>query len=117
MNRKPAPRPLAAAPRRPPSVHPTQRRRSSAVYPVYAQPQEGGAEHGERTEMSFERRAELYERIATLRSETFDLLGRLRGPAYGDASEELRMLSAHLQGVANQLGAVEALVAVAPEAA
>ena len=63
--------------------------------------------------MNFDRTNELYVRVATLRSETFELLGRLRGPSFG--TPELALVSDRLQGVANQLGSVETLMA-APEA-
>lgn len=65
--------------------------------------------------MTFDRTNELYTRVATLRSETFDVLGRLRDPGF--TSPQLALVSDRLQGVANQLGAIETLMVAAPEAA
>lgn len=55
--------------------------------------------------MTFDRTHDLMDRVATLRSDTFELLGRMRGSVF--TSVELALLSDRLQGVANELGAVE----------
>jgi hypothetical protein len=59
--------------------------------------------------MTFDRTHDLYERVTTLRSETFELLGRMRTPGF--TTPDLALVSDRLQGIANQLGAVETLVA------
>lgn len=64
--------------------------------------------------MNFDRTTDLYERVAMLRSETFELLGRMRTPGF--TTPQLALVSDRLQGVANQLGAVESLMTV-PDAA
>ena len=58
--------------------------------------------------MTFDRTKDLYARVITLRSETFELLGQMRAPGF--ATLELALVSDRLQCVANQLGAVEALM-------
>lgn len=58
--------------------------------------------------MTSDRTHDLTERVATLRTETFDLLGRMRGTVF--TSVELALVSDRLQGVANELGAVETLM-------
>lgn len=59
--------------------------------------------------MNFDRTNDLYERVAMLRSETFELLGRVRTPGF--PSPDQALVSDRLQGIANQLGAVEILMA------
>ena len=61
--------------------------------------------------MDFDRKTDLYERVSGLRSETFELLGRMRDPEF--TSPELALVSDRLQGIANQLGAVEHLMTAA----
>lgn len=58
--------------------------------------------------MTFDRTHDLQDRVATLRSDTFEVLGRIRGTVF--TSAELALVADRLQGVANELGAVEALV-------
>lgn len=58
--------------------------------------------------MNFDRPHDLTDRVAELRSETFELLGRMRETVF--TSVELALVSDRLQGVANELGAVETLV-------
>lgn len=55
--------------------------------------------------MTFDRTHDLMDRVARLRSDTFDLLGRMRGSVF--TSVEMALVSDRLQGVANELGAVE----------
>ncbi|HWI09679.1 MAG TPA: hypothetical protein VNT54_19430 [Solirubrobacteraceae bacterium] len=45
------------------------------------------------------------DRVSTLRSDTFELLGRMRGSVF--TSVEMAFVSDRLQDVANELGAVE----------
>lgn len=58
--------------------------------------------------MTFDRTHDLKDRVATLRADTFELLGRMHGTVF--TSVELALVSDRLQGIANELGAVEALM-------
>lgn len=58
--------------------------------------------------MTFDRTHDLTDRVATLRSDTFELLERMSGSVF--TSVELALASDRLQGVANDLGAVETLM-------
>lgn len=55
--------------------------------------------------MTFDRTYDLMDRVASLRSDTFELLGRMRGSVF--TSVEMAVVSDRLQDVANELGAVE----------
>lgn len=55
--------------------------------------------------MTFDRTYDLMDRVASLRSDTFELLGRMRGSVF--TSVEMALVSDRLQDVANELGAVE----------
>ncbi|MEX2195721.1 MAG: hypothetical protein WD844_10595 [Thermoleophilaceae bacterium] len=58
--------------------------------------------------MTIDRTHDLMDGVATLRSETFELLGRMRETVF--TTVELALVSDRLQGVANELGAVETLM-------
>ena len=55
-------------------------------------------------------RTDLYERVATLRTEAFELLGEVTRADALEGEEVFASASAELQSIANHLGAVERLV-------
>ena len=58
--------------------------------------------------MTPDRTYDLMDQVSTLRSDTFELVGRMRETVF--TSVELALVSDRLQGVANELGTVETLM-------